>query len=98
MRVVRLKRFLTYQHNPRAVVLVGVVAGGGVVWSWQGVVGRCGVMVGHTVLLDACRRLGHGVGMVGVRGVVVLLVPLRSSRWGDLGLGCRRSRTRRLSH
>ena len=44
MRMVRLKRFLTYEHDPRAVVWGGVVAGGGMVWSGLGVVGRGAVV------------------------------------------------------
>ena len=97
MRVVGLEGFLTYEHDPRTVMGVGVVAGGGVVGSWQGVVGRGRVVVGHAVLLDTDGRLGHWVGMVCVWGVMVFLLPLRSSR-ADMGLSCRRSRSRRLSH
>jgi len=79
MRVVGLEGFLTYEHDPGTVVGVGVVGrGGGVVWSWQGVVGRGRVVVGHAVLLDSDGRLGHWVGVVCVWGVVVFLLPLRS--------------------
>ena len=72
MRMVRLKRFLTYEHNPRAVV-----AGGGMVWSGLGVVGRGG-LVGHTVLRDNCRGFGHRMGMVCMWRVVVILLSGRS--------------------
>ena len=98
MRVVGLEGFLTYEHDPGTVVGVGVVGrGGGVVWSWQGVVGRGRVVVGHAVLLDSDGRLGHWVGVVSVWGVVLFLFPLSSGR-ADMGLGCRRGRARRLSH
>ena len=97
MRVVGLQGFLTYEHDPGTVVGVCVVARGGVVGSWQGVVGRGCVVVGHTVLLDSDRRFRHGVGMVCVWGVMVFLLPLSSSR-AAMALGCRRSRARRLSH
>ena len=97
MRVVGLEGFLTYEHDPGTVMWVCVVAGRGMVGSWQSVVGRGRVVVGHTVLLDSNRRLRHGVGMVCVWGVVVLLLSLRPS-WAGMGLGCRRSRARRLSH
>merc|ERR1719367_2288432 len=80
MRVVRFEGFLTYEHDPGTVVGVCVVTGGGVVGSWQGVVGRGGVVVGHTVLLDSNGRLWHGVGMVCVWWVMVFLLSLRSSR------------------
>merc|ERR1719367_697582 len=95
MRVVRFEGFLTYEHDPGTVVGVCVVTGGGVVGSWQGVVGRGGVVVGLTVLLDSNRRLWHGVGMVCVWWVMVFLLSLRCSR---AGLSSWRSRTRRLSH
>ena len=66
MRMVRLKRFLTYEHNPRAVVW-----GGGMVWSGLGV-------VGHTVLRDNCRGFGHRMRMVCMWRVVVILLSGRS--------------------
>ena len=80
MRVVGLEGFLTYEHDPGTVVGVCVVGRRGrVVRSWEGVVGRCGVMMGHTVLLDSNGRLWHGVGMVCVWWVMVFLLSLRSS-------------------
>ena len=99
MRMVRLKRFLTYEYDPRAVVWAGVVAGGGMVWSGLGVVGRGG-LVGHTVLRDNCRGFGHRMGMVCMWRVMVILLSGRSGG-GHMGLGCRRSRAgcwSRLSH
>ena len=97
MRVVGLEGFLTYEHDSGTVMGIRVVTRcGGMVWGGQGVVG-IGVVVGHTVLLDSNRRLRHGMGMVCVWGVVVLLLSLRPS-WAGMGLGCRRSRARRLSH
>lgn len=92
MRVVRLKGFLTYEDDPGTVVGVCVVTRGGVVGSWHSVMGRGGVVVGHTVLLDCDGRLWHGVGMVCVWWVMLFL---RSSR---AGLGYWRGRARRLSH
>ena len=71
MRMVRLKRFLTYEYDPRAVVWGGVVAGGGMMWSGLGV-------VGHTVLRDNCRGFGHRMGMVCMWRVVVILLSGRS--------------------
>ena len=97
MRVVRLKGFLTYEDDPGTVVGVCVVTHGGVVGSWHSVVGRGGVVVGHTVLLDCDGRLWHGVGMVCVWWVMVFLLSLRSGGAG-VCLGCRRGRTRRLSY
>ena len=79
MRMVGLEGFLTYEHNSGAVVGVCVVTRcGGMVWGGQSVVG-IGVVVGHTVLLDGSWRFWHGVGMVCMRGVVVILIPGRST-------------------
>jgi len=79
MRMVGLEGFLTYEHDPGAVMGIRVVTGcGGMVWGRQGVVG-IGVVVGHTVLLDSGWRFWHGVGMVSMWGVVVILIPRRST-------------------